>query len=105
MRDEMKISTIDLFVQRFTVISEDSAWIATAKSVAAQLGNSLDAILVGSDIQVDDREALRRSFGITAHGISLVRPDGVVAWRCVDHPADAERQIADALRRAACQTN
>lgn len=102
MRDEMKISTIDLFAQRFSVISEDSAWITTAKSVAAQLGIVLDAIHVGSDIQIDDREAFRRSFGITTHGISLVRPDGIVAWRRVDRPADAGMQIADALRRAAC---
>jgi putative polyketide hydroxylase len=43
----------------------------------------------------------RTAFGIGAHGASLVRPDGYVAWRTHDLPADPTAALAAAVAEVA----
>ena len=43
-----------------------------------------------------DPNAFRTAFGIGPTGASLVRPDGYVAWRSIDLPAEPFRVLADA---------
>jgi hypothetical protein len=44
-------------------------------------------------------ETFRTTFGLESSGASLVRPDGHVAWRAVELPADPNGTLVDALRR------
>ncbi len=47
------------------------------------------------------RKNVRTAFGIGPEGASLVRPDGYVAWRSVDLPADPAAALGAALASAA----
>ncbi|SBV35521.1 Monooxygenase FAD-binding protein [uncultured Stenotrophomonas sp.] len=101
-RHDVRISTIDLFACRFTLLSQAPEWIAAGRNVAGHLGLPLDTVQVGMDIRFDHPEEFADAFGVTARGVSLVRPDGVVAWRHPDEARDRETCLADAFRRAAC---
>ncbi|GLZ01779.1 FAD-dependent oxidoreductase [Actinoplanes sp. NBRC 103695] len=50
------------------------------------------------------RAAVRAAFGISSTGCTLVRPDGYIAWRTADMPADATATLTTALRAAASST-
>jgi hypothetical protein len=53
-----------------------------------------------------DAQAFRRdfqtAFGIGPDGASLVRPDGYVAWRSIELPADPTASLTTALTEVAC---
>jgi hypothetical protein len=48
-----------------------------------------------------ERSLVEQDLGIGSFGASLVRPDGVVAWRSGERAASV-KTLADALRDAAC---
>ena len=91
-------STVDLFGREFTLLAGEEAtgWIDAAGSLelpvrAYRVGGTDDADLY------DIKGIFAESFGITAKGAVLVRPDGVVAWRSTsDGEAEA---LAAALYR------
>jgi putative polyketide hydroxylase len=76
-----RVSTIDLLTSGFTLVSEDARWIAAANEAAQALGIDIGALHVGTDLAFDDDGAFTRRFGVGTTGASLVRPDGIVAWR------------------------
>jgi putative polyketide hydroxylase len=47
------------------------------------------------------QKTLRTSFGIGPAGATLIRPDGYVAWRATDMPAEPAKEIAQVLKRVA----
>jgi putative polyketide hydroxylase len=49
-------------------------------------------------------EAFRAAFGVDAGGCSLIRPDGVVAWRSIDMPNDPAAALREAFGRVSCST-
>ncbi|MFO0744957.1 MAG: FAD-dependent monooxygenase [Myxococcota bacterium] len=83
-------STLDLFQRGWVVVADDDAWRAPAPDVAC--------LRVGRDLP----ESYRAALGLEPGGASLIRPDGYVAWRSIERPADPAAALADALRRAAC---
>jgi putative polyketide hydroxylase len=50
------------------------------------------------DAAMDPDEGFAESYGITATGAVLVRPDGFVAWRATTDEEASEKRIAEALR-------
>ncbi|MEJ1960312.1 MAG: hypothetical protein WDO56_01645 [Gammaproteobacteria bacterium] len=44
-----------------------------------------------------DPHTFRKSFGIGSSGASLVRPDGYVAWRSLEMPANPAAALIDCL--------
>lgn len=95
-----RISTIDLTGYNWTLLvgelGED--WSTAADTVAAELGVSLRTHRVGADF-VDPDNAVPDRYGIGSFGASLVRPDGIVAWRTDERSPDATGTFADVLRR------
>jgi hypothetical protein len=53
-------------------------------------------------VDASDREAVETDFGIGEHGASLVRPDGVIAWRTTARCSslDALQPIMSVVARA-----
>lgn len=49
------------------------------------------------------RKGFRAAFGLGPDGASLVRPDGYIAWRSSDVPANAEQVLFEVLARTACE--
>ena len=85
-------STLDLFGSEFAVLRP--------------AGDGVDDWAppgVGS--HVIDAESFAENYGLSAGGATLVRPDGVVAWRSRGPAgrAEIERALATALARAPVQ--
>ncbi|MBS2537581.1 hypothetical protein KGQ20_33000, partial [Catenulispora sp. NF23] len=89
-RDGEKLSTVDLFGHGFVLLTgaEGGIWTAAADDVAARLGITLQAHTIAEDLT---------GYGIEASGASLVRPDGVIAWRTTEAPDDPAAVLLQAL--------
>lgn len=98
-RGEERLSTLDLFQGGWVLLAEDERWSAAATGASARLGIKLECLRVGVDVRPDEPEAFRTAFGLETTGASLVRPDGYVAWRAVDLPADLLETLTGALGR------
>lgn len=81
-------STVDLFGTGFVLLSEGDGWSAAATAVADELGLPLVAHTVAG---------LQAPYGINGSGATLVRPDGVVAWRATDLADDPAAALRAAL--------
>ena len=86
-----RISTLDLFERDWVLLAEDPRWSAAAATTSERLGIATTCLRVGVDVQLPDRAAFRRAFGIGASGASLIRPDGHIAWRSVETPTRPDR--------------
>ncbi|GAA2248391.1 FAD-dependent oxidoreductase [Streptomyces ruber] len=94
-------STHDLFGDRWVLLAapRGGAWVQAAVRAAEDLGVRLDAHLAGRDVG-DGPGALAPAYGIGRAGASLVRPDGVVAWRTAAAPGpDAQDRLDEVLTR------
>jgi hypothetical protein len=82
------ISTLDLNGSHLVLITGNAGdgWA----SAAAKLDVPVDAYRLGAEVC--------SAYGIEAGGVSLVRPDGFVAWRTNSGVPDPVRTLADAVR-------
>lgn len=101
-----RLSTLDLLQRDWTLVTADERWCAAAAQAGERLQLKLECLRVGGaaggaldDAQV--RMEFQTAFGIGPAGASLVRPDGYVAWRSPDLPADAAGALTEALRQVA----
>jgi 2-polyprenyl-6-methoxyphenol hydroxylase-like FAD-dependent oxidoreductase len=101
----MRLSTLDLLQRDWVLLTEDERWCAAAAKASEQLGRELQFLRIGgnvmpppalADLETFQKE-FRTAFGIGPEGASLIRPDGYVAWRSCELPADATRTLTDAL--------
>ncbi len=102
-RDGRRISTLDLFDGRLTLLTgrRGGPWRRGAAAIAAA-GPPITVLSVGCELQDDDGTfADRYALGDT--GAVLVRPDGYVAWRssATDAAADLRRGVDLVLGRPA----
>lgn len=86
-------STTRLFGQTWVLIAgpDGSAWLD-----AIGVGIPVRGVQVGADI-VDETGAVIEKYGIGTAGASLIRPDGVVAWRTNTASSDPAAALAGAL--------
>lgn len=76
-----RISTMDLFDGRLTVLTGDA--VPSVRRMAARRsagGMPIQVVSVGKEVQDPDGE-LGRKLGLGSNDVLLVRPDGFVAWR------------------------
>jgi putative polyketide hydroxylase len=92
--DGTALSTTDLFGLGFTMLAGAGGqdWLTALDKVAAQLGVRCTGHVM--DAEVDG--VFRERYGIGPAGATLVRPDGVIAWRAIGS-GDAD-QLEAALR-------
>ena len=95
------VSTLDLFRRNFVLFTgaDGAAWTGAADAAARQLGVDLDTHSIGTGEFSDPDGAFADSYGITATGAVLVRPDGFVAWRA-ETDAGASAEILTEVLRA-----
>lgn len=108
IRDGARISTVDLFGDGWTLLTgvAGGVWHSAAEHVARDLGVRLVSHGLGPRlVDVDGR--LAAEYGIGESGACLVRPDGVVAWRCGYEASDPVVTLSGVLRsllgRTVCQ--
>ena len=102
-----RLSTLDLFVHRFTLLAATGAdpWCAAGQA-AASLGLPLDVQQVGTAGLEDPDRRFEDAYGITPAGAVLVRPDGFVGWRSpgpARHPHSTEALVMAALEALTCR--
>ncbi|UQA97350.1 aklavinone 12-hydroxylase RdmE [Streptomyces halobius] len=93
-----RISTVDLFGSGWLLMTgEDGAgWTEWALSASNELGVPIEVHGLATDLRDPDGELAER-FGIGTRGASLIRPDGVVAWRTATRPDDPAATLRDVL--------
>lgn len=103
VRDEAEISTLDVCTyDRFTLVvgASGSAWHDAAAQVTTELGVDVDAVTVSLGHEVDDvYGSWARHRDVGDDGAVLVRPDRIVAWRCVGLPDDPTEALRTAMSR------
>ncbi|HEY6343667.1 MAG TPA: FAD-dependent monooxygenase [Bryobacteraceae bacterium] len=98
-RNSDRISTLDLFGSRFVLLAgtEGDVWVAAAREAAAQYRIPLDIWQPGVGGLEDPTGSFADSYGISASGAVLIRPDGFVAWRSTDSTAPSARDFERVL--------
>ncbi len=101
-RHSAPVSTIDLFADRWTLVSgpNGDAWSdCVQRSAAARaLGVVWHGIQPAGDLD-DVANRFSTAYGVGTNGAVLIRPDGFVAWRHATAAADGARALDDALER------
>ncbi|SHH09304.1 FAD-dependent monooxygenase [Massilia sp. CF038] len=97
-QNAQNISTVDLFKHELVLLTEDSRWLAPACAAAAAAGLPFTPQHVGVDVVFDSAKAFAHAFGVPAGGATLVRPDGIVAWRCGHFAPDAIASLTAAMQ-------
>jgi aklavinone 12-hydroxylase len=94
------VSTVDFFGRDWVLLTgtEGGVWHQAAKHVADRLGIVVRTVGLGPGL-TDPDDRLVRAYGIGHGGASLVRPDGVVAWRTDFEVADAAGTLQTVLSR------
>lgn len=92
-------STLDLFQRTWVLLAEDERWWTAAAKASERLGIAVECPRIGLDVKPSDPDAFRGAFGLKPGGASLIRPDGYVAWRSPELPADPLSVLTDALAR------
>lgn len=104
LRSGTPISTRTLFGRVFVLLSGDEgeAWQKAGRAAAQRLGIELDGFRIGpgADLQ-DPNDAWLDAYGLAPSGGVLVRPDGLIAYRCRDE--GGATGLEDALRTVLCQ--
>ncbi|EIL95802.1 MULTISPECIES: FAD-dependent monooxygenase [Rhodanobacter] len=100
-RDGKLISTIDMFTRNFVLMTPDPTWVTAAREVAQDIHIPLECIQVGMDAEFPADMPFEHAFGVTHEGCSLVRPDGVVAWRSEGREDKPARRLRAVMAKVA----
>lgn len=83
-------STLDLLQHGWVLFAEHDDWSLAAKHATERTGVTVTCHQIRPD-------EFRHAYGISQSGASLIRPDGYLAWRSVDLPADPSAALTEAL--------
>jgi hypothetical protein len=95
------LSTLDLFGHGWVLLADNGNWREASKLAAESTGTTLEYLPLGTELLTTEAQEFRTAFGLAELGASLIRPDGYIAWRSVDLPADPAAALTSALRHAA----
>jgi putative polyketide hydroxylase len=98
-RRDQRVSTIDLFTERLTLISADERWIEAVTNVAQTKGIPVGTVHVGKDVHFPAERSFEATFGVSAEGACLVRPDAIIAWRSPHMGADPAGELSRVIDR------
>ena len=85
-KDGQRISSLDLFGRGYVALTANPAWIPVLRDL------SITVFEAGTDILFPDDAPFQQVFGVQDAGATLIRPDGVIAWRT--NSAPEERALA-----------
>ncbi|KAF5571037.1 phenol 2-monooxygenase [Fusarium phyllophilum] len=91
------VSTLDFFGTSWVVISKDKRWSQLVAEASKATDVKISFVLVGGDVTEKNKGDFNRVYGVEDTGSSLVRPDGFIAWRALSWPAEAQKELMQAL--------
>jgi aklavinone 12-hydroxylase len=100
-----RFSTLDLFGRGFVLLTgpEGMGWAETARALARDARLPLAAHVLGAEL-ADIAGRWSEAYGVGDGGATLIRPDGVIAWRAKDRATPAAgAALKQALERALCR--
>ena len=86
-----RTSSLDLLGRGWVLFASDAAWAVAGRALARARGLALAVHSTGGA----EADAWAAALGVGPHGATLVRPDGVVAWRAVDRVDEPGAALAD----------
>ncbi|KAB8217131.1 FAD binding domain-containing protein [Aspergillus novoparasiticus] len=89
----------------WTLVSESAEWGNAVAQVNLGSTVTLKHICIGRDVQFADEGSFQEALGVSATGASLLRPDGYIAWRTKELPANPARCLDDVLTQVAFRMN
>jgi putative polyketide hydroxylase len=102
LRADGQLSTADLFGTHFVLLAgpDGPDWRAAVAG-----SDQLAFYQIGRGPIVDVDHAWAGRYGVTSRGAVLVRPDGLIAWRCRDPSSEADPAglVGAALAQVLCQ--
>jgi hypothetical protein len=104
--DGRPASSLDLAGPGLVLLAgpDGRAWVDAAADLATATALPLVAHVVGPEGPVVDVEGrFAAAFGTGAQGATLLRPDGVVAWRTGQAVEDPRAVLDDVVRRVLCR--
>jgi len=86
-----RISTLDLFGRGYVALTANPAWMRALRNLSITLFEA------GTDILFPADAPFQHVFGVQDEGATLIRPDGVIAWRTNSAPAERELAVLQTL--------
>jgi 2-polyprenyl-6-methoxyphenol hydroxylase-like FAD-dependent oxidoreductase len=80
-RDGQFLSTLELYGEGWVLVSSSKRWCEAAAAMRQRKGIAVTAINLRAEFGPVDGALVEQDLGISDKGASLVRPDGVIAWR------------------------
>lgn len=104
-RGDERISILDLFGGDFVLLTgpDGAPWRKAAAQVAEKLGNDLEVYTIDRDLH-DVEQRWYTTYGISATGAVLVRPDGFIGWCAREVHAQPEHTLEQALTTVLART-
>jgi 2-polyprenyl-6-methoxyphenol hydroxylase-like FAD-dependent oxidoreductase len=100
-----RVSTLDLLGRNFVLLAgqQGQDWCTAAEQAARHLEVGLNAYRVGGDELADANGGFPDSYGISAAGAVLVRPDGFIGWRALDATGCSAETMTRVLSTLLCR--
>ncbi|KAJ4104179.1 hypothetical protein NW760_010857 [Fusarium oxysporum] len=92
-------STLDFFGTSWVVISKDKNWRQLVAEASKVTDVKITFVHIGSSVTEKNEGDFDTLFGLEASGASLVRPDGFIAWRTKNWPAEPQDDLTQAVVR------
>jgi putative polyketide hydroxylase len=80
-RDGVSMSTLDFYGVGWVLVSSSDTWCDAAARIEDRTGVLVGSVNLRATLGQGDGALVEQDLGIGAQGASIVRPDGVVAWR------------------------
>jgi putative polyketide hydroxylase len=92
--DGQEASTLDLFQRGWVLLTQDDGWTGATKPIDVAFVRLEASEVLGP-------KSFHEAYGVGPGGATLIRPDGYIAARWTEMPADPTAELTETLRRVA----
>ncbi|KAE8355650.1 FAD binding domain-containing protein [Aspergillus coremiiformis] len=105
-RDGETVSILDVVGQdAWTLVSGMEDWEDVTAQVNRGSSVKVKHICIGRDVRFADAGSFQVALGLSATGAALLRPDGYIAWRTKEMPAEPAKCLDDVVAQVAFRVN
>jgi hypothetical protein len=79
------------------LITAKKEWKNAAKALHSKI--ELENFLLNNEFTVDDVKGFTTLYGIGENGATLIRPDGIVAWKTEELTVNLNKTLSQAIKQ------